>query len=276
MLAFVTTLRHPATAFSWARVVELLERSLASVCRQAGPAFRVIVVCNERPTLQFSHPAVEFVEVDLPPPAASPRDLIGNMPAIHADRGRKHLAALRHLRADPPEHLMFFDADDLVSNRLAAYVASAPPADVYYADRGYGHAYGGRLMFLYRRNFHRFCGTCHVFRFAALAPELPPRAGALAFARDFLADHVGIVERFVADGRRVAKLPFPAAVYVVGTGENHSGVGSVRLLIERAKGGPLGRLAALRQLRPLSAALCEEFGIPRGASSARSRALSSR
>ncbi len=69
MIVFITSLRHPANAHSYPRVLHLLEDTLRSVCNQTTDNFRVIVVCNEIPTLSFSHPNISFVAVPFPPGA---------------------------------------------------------------------------------------------------------------------------------------------------------------------------------------------------------------
>ncbi len=263
MLAFVTTIRHPAVAYSWPRIGEYLDRTLASVCRQTATSFRVLVVCNEIPPVRFSHPSVEYLVVDLPPPVNAPDSLIENWDALWLDRGKKHLAALYHLKQDPPDYVMFFDADDLVSRRLARFVDSAPARDIYYVTRGYAHQYGDAFVFRIPRRFDTMCGTCNIIRFETFSLTDSPDDLPAEFVQEMLADHNGVARMLASRGHSVGKVPFPGAVYLIGTGENQSGIGTYRLLVDRTWGfSAWKRFASLRYYQPLTAGMCDEFGLP--------------
>ena len=263
MLAFVTTIRHPAVAFSWRRIGEYLDRTLASVCRQTATSFRVLVVCNEIPPVRFSHPSVECLVVDMPPPVDTAADLFENWDALWLDRGKKHLAALYHLKPNPPDYVMFFDADDLVSRRLARYIDSAPARDIYYVTQGYAHQYGDPFVFSFPRRFDTMCGTCNIIKFETFSLTDAPVDLPAGFVQEMLADHNGVARLLASRGHSVGKVPFPGAVYLIGTGENQSGMSSYRLLVDRTWGfNAWKRLASLRYYQPLTAGMRDEFGIP--------------
>jgi hypothetical protein len=248
MLAFITSLRHPRNSGDYARVEALLAETLASVSRQSAP-YSVWVVGNRRPSRLA--PDANWVQVDFDAPStlSGPRTGVA---AVLRDKGSKLAAGLLAARESSPDHVMFLDADDLVSRRLAALSAGNPHAPGWRIEHGYRWAADRRAV---RRqpHFHRHCGSGCVVR--ADLYDLPPdlRAGASqAELEDRLGDrlqrwfgsHLYVADDLAAAGHPLAPVPFAGALYRVSTGENHSGVSL----------GGLGR--------PVSKRLAEEFGIP--------------
>jgi hypothetical protein len=102
-------------------------------------------------------------------------------------------------------------------------------------------------------DFHRHCGTAYIVRpdLYALPPGLNPRSSQDEIREaigDRLFRHIGshlyLSDDLAAAGHPLRPLPFPAVLYRVGTGENHSGVSL----------GGLGR--------PISRSVASEFGVP--------------
>jgi hypothetical protein len=229
MIVFITSLRHPWNANSYSGVLALLEQTLRSVCRQTSDQFRVLVVCNEPPAAS-PHPAVSFLTVHFPPPSPR-RQASTGMEPLRLDRGCKYLMGLLHVRAWAPDHVMFFDADDFVSNRLAALSAADPTAPGWYVHDGYVYDTElGRLGTL--QGFNRICGTGHIVRHALfdLPEDLPEDASQplilervdREYLMTILGSHRWIAGHLASRGTPLAPLPFPGAVYHVGHGENHT------------------------------------------------------
>lgn len=262
MLAFITSLRHPATAKSWSHTMKLLERTLRSVCAQTDQNFRILIVCNEMPVLNFDHPNIEFLPVNLPPPVASFDELVLNMDAIRNDRGKKYLAALYHLRAANPSHVMFFDADDCVSNQLAETVLSGPQNASWFVGDGYLYSEGSRFIYRMDGGFSEKCGTCHIFSYSIF--DLPEDRTTLSdeWIRRTLGSHIHVKTFLQEKNVTLQKLPYRGAIYIVNTGENHSGLGGYRSYFSPRRLPSLVRLAlALPAFRPLTTAIREEFSL---------------
>src|SRR5262245_10744786 len=145
MLVFVTSHRHPQNSNSYDKVELLLEKTLASVCAQTRDEFRVIVVCHKIPKIQFDPRFVEFVIVDFPPPSAVSVPQTG-IQAVRLDKGSKLLVGLLEARKLNPTYVMIFDADDRVSNRLAAYAHAHPFENGWYFPTGYTYTDLGSLV----------------------------------------------------------------------------------------------------------------------------------
>ncbi|MDY0830150.1 glycosyltransferase family A protein [Microbacterium sp. BG28] len=228
MLAFVTSLRHPQNSADYGRVELLLEQTLASVAAQHGDDFVVIVVGNRRPAFELPR-RTHFVEVDFPAPAppTGPRT---DRDAFVWDKGTKIGAGLIAAREYSPDYVMIFDADDYVSNRLAAFVASAPPSPGWVVSSGWMYSYT-REVAKPINGFNRTCGTSFIMSFDAYqVPNLPEGSTQREIADGFgerlysvLGAHRHAREWFAEHSFAPVDLPFRGAVYNVDTGENHSG-----------------------------------------------------
>jgi len=162
MLAFITSIRHPLNSSHYPTIERLLERTLGSICAQTHRDFKVVVVCHRVPDIAYDPAHVDFVLVDYAPPSQVAGPQTG-IQAVRLDKGSKLLAGMLVARRYQPSHVMFFDADDLLSRRIAEHVAKHPDANGWYMAKGYTWTEGGAMLRL-RSNFHQLCGTSHVLR----------------------------------------------------------------------------------------------------------------
>jgi hypothetical protein len=129
-----------------------------------------------------------------------------------------------------PDYVMIFDADDYVSNRLAAFAASAPPSPGWVVTSGWMYSYT-REVAKPIDGFNRTCGTSFIMSFDAYeVPALPAGSTQREIADGFgerlysvLGAHRNAREWFAEHSFTAVDLPFRGAVYNVDTGENHSG-----------------------------------------------------
>jgi hypothetical protein len=257
MLVFVIPLKSRRVARSWEYVSRLFERCLKSVCKQTSAAFRVIVVCHEKPTIDFNHPAVTYASVDFPVPDAN------HHPSLNQDKYRKRARGFILARQFMPSHVMQVDADDCVSNRLAEFVERNSQAHGWFCDSGYFYRDGARRIYLKKQGFHHWCGTSHIFRHDLLKlPESTdlddsdlPSLSPLRMKHSLL--------KMTAP---LAPLPFPGAVYVnTKQGEgNHSRRDLFsdlkqhpRVFLSRAK----KQFVQLFRSEPLTETLAAELGL---------------
>lgn len=252
MLAFVTSLRHPLNSGDYSRVESLLRDTLASVLRQRCDRFSVWVVGNRAP--RGLPDGVNWVPVDFPAPSQTPGPRTG-VPAVLRDKGTKLVAGIAAARESAPDHIMLMDADDLVSHRLAELSDRSPRSSGWVITRGWRWS-SERASVRRQRDFNLHCGTSHLVRTDLLGvpPALSPQSDQeeiLDALGDRLAtrfgSHLHLRDQLAAEGHPLEPIPFPAAIYRVGTGENHSGISL----------GGLGR--------PVGPRTAGEFGIARSA-----------
>ena len=231
MIVFVTSVRHPHNCNDYDRVLTLLRQTLHSVCAQEDSNFRVVVVCNRRPVWDFSD-RVDFVEVNFPPPSSVARPNTG-MEAIQIDRGSKYMVGVNFARRFSPHSIMFFDADDLISNRIAGFVNRDIEKSAWYFPRGYKMRQGSSSYHVVHL-FYRHCGSSAVQRIEALdIPEFIDEKISLTKLvasvssyklRVLFGTHAMIKRHYEKHTSiSISPLPFPGSIWLLGTGENHSG-----------------------------------------------------
>jgi hypothetical protein len=229
MLAFITTLRHPQNSVDYARVERLLEDTLDSVAQQTSEAHVIIVVGNRRPDFALP-PRAHFVQVDFPPPAPPTGAQTAREPFVW-DKGTKLGVGLIAARRFDPTHVMIFDADDFVHRGIAATVEGDPGNAGWVIRDGWTYS-RARNSYVGEPDFNRRCGTSFVVPFEAygVPADLPVTASQEQVAAGFgerlfaiMGAHRDAVEWYSAHGRELQAFPYPAAVYHVDTGENHSG-----------------------------------------------------
>ena len=217
MLVFIIPIKSARISRNWELSCLLFERCLRSVCNQTSPDFRVVVVCNERPAIKFSHPSVHYIEVDFPPPVSEPGEehstgydygFSRDIARKNADKARKIQTALEYARRYHPTHNMVVDADDCVSPRLAEFVQRNPTSDGWYIKKGYMYPEGGRLVLLNVRNFYQICGSSVIIAYG--------HRQALFSKPDFYEHTFDVPPPGVA----LTPLPFVGAVYSMANGDN--------------------------------------------------------
>lgn len=229
MIVFITSLRHPQNSNSYERTLALLDQTLHSVCNQTSTDFRVLVVCNQAPPL-VPREHVRYVVVDFPPPSDKNHACTG-MDALRLDRGCKYLTGLVHARGLAPDHVMFFDADDFISNRIAALANDHPRHDGWFIRDGYVFDEElGRLGLL--GNFQEICGTSHVVSYGLYdVPADFPEDASQGYILEhidhhylfrILGSHRWLAAHARQRGKPLVPLPFRGAVYYIGHGENHT------------------------------------------------------
>jgi hypothetical protein len=244
MLIFLIPLKSAQVAGSWERVRQLLSRTIASACAQTSPDFRVLVACHEIPAGDFSHPAVEFIQVEFPAP--SPLD----SSAMRVDKKRKLLLALRQAREYSPSHVMFLDSDDLVSNRLAEFVAAHSAENGWYIRSGYFYCERQRYLHLERRRFDQWSGSSHIVR--------PEHLGFLERMEDRLFFyHTKLTRDLLQQGKPIRPLPFKGAIYTISHRENFNDYERI-LWPDSPVRGILRRVICHRRITPEIRA---EFGL---------------
>lgn len=256
----------PQVSNSWDNVTKLFERCIKSVCNQTSANFRVLVVCHEKPQIEFTHPHITYVEVEFSVPDLDFRSKI-------IDKHCKMLAGLRHAQEFKPSHTMHVDADECVSKHLAKFVEQNPQSNGWFLDKGYVYQEGGKFIYFKRKDFYRWCATSNIFRYNlnylpeslnyncidindCVSKNLSEEF--VDFYRCNLA-HRLVVQNRAQKGIPIAPLPFPGAVYVL-HGESLSSNNFNQLLKLNSR-DLFTRIKKALFLRSLSSSICNEFSI---------------
>lgn len=212
MLIFIVPLKSPAVSKDWSKVSRLCERCIRSICQQTVSDFQVFVVCNTKPTTNFFHHSITYIEEDFPLPSSERTPMKDKWSKV-----KRGLIAARDLA---PAHFMVVDADDCVHGDLALLSKSASNSQGWIFNTGYIYDEGS--SWLYKKNhFERICGSSSIVRCEAknLPTEMSDRSEELFILN---CGHKGISNYFVERGEPLTPLPFIGSIYITETGENDS------------------------------------------------------
>jgi hypothetical protein len=254
MLVFIIPLKSPKVASSWETVCKLFNRTVRSVCNQTSSNFQVIVVCNEKPKIDFTHPNLTYIERDFPIPGA-------DYPSKEFDRTRKMVAGITHVQQlKNVSHIMAVDADDLISSHLAAFVEKNFNHLGWAISQGYFYQEGSQFIKVMRKGFDRYCGTSTIIKKDFY--QLPNSSDSEESANYFYkyCRHREITETLEAKGIKLTPLPLKGAIYITATGENiYHGAETTKHSVSLKS--RLLRLKATLDNRPLTPGLRKEFGL---------------
>lgn len=261
MLAFVVPLMSRTMSKDWMQTTHYLEQTLKSICNQTSEKFVALVVCHEKPIVSFTHPNVRYVEVDFKL-KLSDKDRIEGCGSVmeikRTDKGRKILKGYKEAQQYKPTHVMFSDADDLVSRRLAGLCEIHPKGKGWAIERGYRYNTGSRWIYRKRKQFHVECGTGFIIRNDLIpAPELPEYDRGFDYYRFFI-NHMYIKEKMLRAGNPLETLPFPGAIYVIHDANLYA---SDRFANRDYKEYLLMPLKNFLNLRPVTSSIRTEFGM---------------
>ena len=212
MIIFVIPLRSQKSSKSWDKVLKHFERCIKSVCNQTNQDFQAIVVCNEKPVINFDHPNIKYVYVNFLPSEDS-------LKGKRRDKVSRISTGIIYAAKFSPSHIMVVDADDCISKNIAEYVNSNYRCNGWYINRGYVYQEESKLIYLRRSSFNKWTGTSHIIRFNLL--ELPESQEKVSMEiGEFYHEHRQIVKRMVEKGTPLEPLPFTGAVYIIGNSEN--------------------------------------------------------
>ncbi|HEY9802616.1 MAG TPA: glycosyltransferase family A protein [Leptolyngbyaceae cyanobacterium] len=252
MIVFVIPLKSQKVSQDWEKVCQLFERCLQSICRQTDPNFRVIVVCHEKPNIQFTHPHVHYVEADFPIPNQT-------LLEKSQDKGKKIIKGLIFARFFSPNHVMIVDADDCISKRISEFTNQHPDVNGWYLNKGYVYQESSAFIYYRKSHFYSWCGTCNIIKYDAC--DLPSKDDEYPeYLIKYYDEHKHIVEAMKNKGLPMEEFPFAGVVYVIGNGENiyQTGFSTIH---NSNKGKVWFLVKEILKFRHLNSLIRQEFGL---------------
>ncbi|SLN55161.1 hypothetical protein [Roseisalinus antarcticus] len=252
-VVFIIPLISRARAYDWAVVQHHLAATLASLRAQTSPRWRALVCCQDQPDSIAFDGQVTFLPFGTP-------DAVTPETVTTFDNVAKKELMLRYLAANHggDGYLFQLDADDLLHPGLVAHIAADNNGAGYWIERGYmldlrsgALAYMGpkSWRFPWAHSFIRECGSSSALRF-----DFRQGDACLTPIRN-RGKHVEVPARMARYGMTMAPVPFPAALYLVGHGEN----------MRQRRGKLRGKELYLRRNRILpktATRIRTEFGLP--------------
>ena len=254
MLVFIVPLKSSKVSTSWNSVCQLFERCVKSICNQTSKDFRVIVVCHEKPQINFTHSHVEYIEVDFPIPTSK-------YDSKEKDRTRKILTGLINAKKLNPSHIMFVDADDCLNRKIAEFVNLNSQANGWFVKKGYLYRNGMNSVRLMRKGFDQYCGTSNIIRYDLFGINQTKVEDEIVEKIHNNYRHREIKDTLAQKGAVLEPLPFAGAIYVIGNGENiyyeNAGIQKKSMSFKTK----LLRMKALLDNRLLTKSFRNEFGL---------------
>ncbi|NJO29572.1 MAG: glycosyltransferase family 2 protein [Richelia sp. SL_2_1] len=158
MLVFVIALKSPKISTSWEAVSNLFERCIKSICNQTYQDFQIVVVCHEKPKIEFHNSKIHYLEVNLPIPE-------NNIQSRHLDKANKLLTGLAYSEKFSPSHVMIVDADDCISKHIVKYVIQNPHIPGWFINKGYVYREGSKFIYLRSKAFSSLCGSGIIIKY---------------------------------------------------------------------------------------------------------------
>ncbi len=219
MIGFVVPLKPKANSKNWEQDLNLLEKTLRSICNQTKDKYRVYVISHDLPQIQFKHPNLYFNL--LPYPYAQFLDInidgvLGNFEENGIekgfDQGRKTMYGSKLAIEDGCNYIMSVDADDLISNRIASYVNDNPNNDGWYVDQGYIYSTKSKILINQKHKMNHINGSTHII--AAKHIIVPDFNDNIHINYNFFAAHSYLRYRLLESNIEIKAIPFPAVIYI--------------------------------------------------------------
>jgi hypothetical protein len=212
VLAFIIPLKSSQVSSSWGLVCKLFERTLKSVCNQTSEDYQVIVVCHEKPEIQFNSPLITYIQVDFPIPGA-------DYASKEKDKMLKMQAGLLCAQKVSASHVMFVDADDCVSKHIAKFVSQNLEENGWFFSKGYDYREDTGVLRKRNKNLHLRTNTSHVIKIDLLQPEMKLLPDEVKHGSCILY-HIDTASILSKRETPLKILPFRGVIYVTDNGEN--------------------------------------------------------
>lgn len=227
MVGFVIPFKSKAKSRNWELDCSLLTRTLRSVLNQTSRHFKCYIVYSDLPPDPLQHEQIQWVQ--FPFPFFNREDIVDaekynafgkdkksweHLPFFF-DQGKKSLYGATKAKEDGCRYIMMLDADDLIWNRLVAYVNEHDPADNvgFYVNKGYLYAENTRWLIKVPEQMHMMCGSVNIVREDTI-PEIDFSIPTYA-NYDFFAAHSYVRTRLqFSHGKVMKPLPFYSLIYV--------------------------------------------------------------
>lgn len=250
MIYFVIPLRSKAAAKNWERVTKDFNRTLRSCYNQTSPEFKILVACHDIPKVDFEYDKrVRFIQVDIPTPK--------NTKEMMYDKGYKMYTLMQNVRfeinGNRGGYILPIDADDLVSNKVAAFFEGRDDGMCYTSK--YGYIWNKPSLFVTKaKDLWRTCGSCTIVYYKKdELPDIDMEKNTKKYI--FQNSHRFLIKYAKSIGKKFEMIPFPTTIYVLGTGENHSTLIGIGISWKRVVEG------ILRIPRYISNSMKKEFNL---------------
>lgn len=234
MLGFIVPVKEKSKSHDWDKGNALLKNTLQSICNQDNPFFKVFVVYTDMPYVlkndkvvyvQYPYPFVFAKEVTDYETILKPQfsDAMGQ--GVF-DKGKRVLWGCKAAKENGCKYVMSVDSDDLVSNKLSAFVAQNNDEKFgWFVNKGYIWNIKYPLLIKVPVNMNHLNGSTNITNIN-LVPAIDFETKKLSDVSFFIG-HGYLKDRIFSEHKETLKpLPFYTIIYLIHD-INWSGYGAI-------------------------------------------------
>jgi hypothetical protein len=264
MIGFVVPICPKKYSKDWRLANLMLERTVKSICAQTSRDFRLIIVYNDKPEIEFIDDNIHYVAYSYPEITISQIEDFDFMSQWFTvefaermmDKSRKITLGCKVAKGLGCNYLMAIDSDDMISNRIAAYVNDNSNLNLpgWRISNGYLYKEGSRMI---EKNNEIWAmnGSTHIIKADLVTiPDFEIDFKLLSY--NLFQQHAYTYQRLIDfSDEKLSEFPFEGTIYLVHN-FNYSEVNKI-LSVNKIK----RFIKLLWKGRWLSQKVEEEFGI---------------
>lgn len=224
MIGFVVPITPKNHSKDWRLANLMLERTVRSICNQTSRNFRLIIVYNDKPEIEFTDDNIQYIHYSFPEitvPQISDFDFMSQWFAPEyaermMDKSRKITLGCKVAKELGCTYLMAVDSDDMISNKIAEYVNQNLNTKIagWRISKGYLYNEGSRFIIKNDRIW-AMNGSTHIIREDLI--EIPNfESDFKLFSYNLFQQHPYTFQR-ITDFRneKLSDFPFFGTVYLI-------------------------------------------------------------
>ncbi|WP_439883012.1 hypothetical protein ACSX1A_07555 [Pontibacter sp. MBLB2868] len=173
MLAFIVPIKPRFNSKNWDNDNRLLDRTLRSICNQTNLQFKVYVVYNDKPSIDYTHQNIEFVYFPFAYVYASNVEDYDSYASkwysekyteYMFDKGKKITYGCKIAKEKGCSYIMAIDSDDLISNRIAEFISTSQTKSYGWVVRK-GYMFVEESLYVLKsKAIQNYNGSTHIIR----------------------------------------------------------------------------------------------------------------
>ena len=223
MIGFVVPIKPKRFSKDWEYDNKLLERTLKSITQQTDGGFKVFVVYNDKPEINFDHSSINWIPYNFPfvevEGIADYKSVAGewhkpDYARKMFDKGRKISYGCLFAKKLNCDYIMAIDSDDLISSKIASFVNNDSTNEPgWYINKGFMYNENSKIL-IKNRQLHNVNGSTFIIRH-----DLVPSVGmdSMNFMDfNFFESHGYLLLRVEQlYNLKLARLPFYGTIYTI-------------------------------------------------------------
>jgi hypothetical protein len=224
MIGFVVPIAPKKYSKDWHLANLMLERSVRSICSQTSRNFKLVIVYNDKPDIQFVDDSIHYVAYSYPEIRISEIEDFDFMSQWFTvefaermmDKSRKITFGCKVAKELGCNYLMAIDSDDMISNKIAAYVEENEDVKGpgWRITEGYLYHEGSHLA-VKNTQIWAMNGSTHIIR-ADLVPIPDFSTDFKLISYNLFQQHAYTYQRIIDfSDQKLSDLPFTGTVYLI-------------------------------------------------------------